>query len=251
MVKKFSPVIPLLFTAFVLTSFVAIRNQNEVKVLGEKTENLQEDRKEIKEVRVKEVRSKLENVVNNEARNRKVEIRNEDGKVKAKIENKIRELKYEDSGLNLRIKEASSDGDKKDLIEKRIKVSPVEDGKLEIEGEKHDVRTNFPITVDQKANTISVTTPKGEVKVKELPSTAIENLVNNHVFSNVSDSTIEESTNESGEVVMSVNGENDYKFLGLFKVRAKVNAEVDTQTGDLKKLNTPWYIQNFGFLFSK
>jgi hypothetical protein len=39
--------------------------------------------------------------------------------------------------------------------------------------------------------------------------------------------------------------------MGLFKVRAKVNAEVDTQTGDLKKLNTPWYIQNFGFLFSK
>lgn len=252
--QRFSHVVPLLFVAFVLTSFVALKNQNEAKVLGEKTENLQENRKEIKEVKVKEIKTKLENAVSNEARTRKAEIKNEDGKVKLKIQNKEREFEYEDASLKLKIKEKTANSGDDESIEKSIRIRPVE-GELEIEDDGQDdhpsVRTNLPITVDQRDNTISVTTPNGEVKVRELPSTAIENLVNNNVFSSVNDSSIEESENEDGEVVLKVDGENNYRFLGIFPVRARVTAEVDTETGDLKKLDTPWYIRNFGFLFGK
>lgn len=225
---KFSPVIPLLFGAFILTAYVAVKNQNTM-VLGEASEQQIEERKEIRDVKVEKT----------EAR----EIRN---KMKIKIEKDLR----------LKIKEATPEAGKNEISERLIKIKSQEN-EMEIEDEtesedkKVRVRTNFPITVNQTENTISVTTPNGEVKVKELPSTAIDNMVENGLFKNVTDATIEESSDGETPAVLNVKGENEYKFLGLFKVKGKVEAEVDQETGEVSSLKTPWFISRFGFLFSK
>lgn len=237
MPKKFAPVIPLLFGAFVLTSIVALRGSN--RVLGESTENLLNDGTEIRDVKVEKINT-----------NRDIQIKNEDGKMRVRVENKIRELNPVDSALKLRVKESTRSGEKNSQ-EKEVEVSSGEDNELEIQDQEHDVRTNFPITINQEDDTISVTTPKGDVKVKTLPSSAIENLVNNHVFSDVNDVTIEKGDDASQSAVIKLAGQNKYKFLGILPVTANVNAEIDPTTGDVTKLSTPWFINTFGFLFSK
>lgn len=246
MLKRFSSTVILLFATFVLTLVVAIKSQNG-KVLGETSENLVSDRREIKEIKIRDVKSKLEKSVVGESKRKEVQIRNEEGKVKLKIQEKEREFEFGDSELKLKIKEASPDADGRSFNEKIIKVKPVGED-LEIEDEVHKVRTNFPISVDQTNNTISVTTPKGEVKVKELPSTAINNMIENGLFNSVTDAQITESEDGAS---LSVQGQNEYRFLGIIPVKAKVQAEVDTASGELTKINTPWYLTTFGFLFSK
>lgn len=269
MVKKFSHVVPLLTGAFILTSVVALTGPNS-QVLGDETENLANDGTEIKEVKVidspKVEKSKLENIVKNEGRKKEIEIKGENGKVKVKIENKVRELKIEEAKLRLRVKEASppgennkkenrnrnEDGDKVEMEdEKEVGLSVNDNDEIEIEDQEHKVESKFPITVDQETNTFSLVTPNGDVKVKTLPSTAIDNMVENKVFNQVSEVKIEESTTEDGKAVIKVDGRNRYKFLGIIPFSAEIKAEVDPTTGDVTKLAKPWYLNSLKFLFSQ
>jgi hypothetical protein len=52
------------------------------------------------------------------------------------------------------------------------------------------------------------------------------------------------------KVVYHAKGEDNVMFLGLFKVRAEVEAEVDASTGDQRLVSQPWYLKYLGFLFS-
>lgn len=236
--KGFAPVITLLFVAFVLTAYVAIKSQNQM-VLGEDVENMAPTT-EIRDVKLKELRN-----------NQIIELRNKEGKINATSRQKILNFKSDDDSLSLKVKESTPTGETAERLERDVKIKPSMENGLEIQDRDRSVRTDFPININQTENTISVTTPNGEVKVKELPSTAIDKMIEKGMFNTVSDISIEESGDGQTDAVLNVNGEKTYKFLGVLPVRAKVRAEVNQETGDISKLNTPWFISTFGFLFSK
>lgn len=235
-----SPVVPLLLVAFLATAFVAIKTNSEERVLGSEVENMAPET-EIQDVKAPEVPT-----------TRAFQVVNEKGKIKTSVQNRVINLRPNLTELNLRVKESDPSGTRvEDNSTKDVTVSPSGDNQLEIKDQEHSVQTNFPITVNQTDNTISVTTPKGEVKVKDLPSTTIDNLVKNKVFTNVTETQIKTSTDGTGNPVLNVQGTTTRKFLGIFPIRSNTTAEVDPTTGNVTKLNTSWFENTFGFLFSK
>ena len=239
MPKKFSPIVPLLFITFLATSFVAIRTNDESKVLGDETENLTVST-EIDEVKAPDVST-----------TKSFQLINEKGKIKTTVQNRVLKLRQNLNQLNLKVKESSPLGERVREEIRDLMVKPVGDNELQLEDKEHVVRTNFPITINQEDDTISVTTPKGEVVVKDLPSTTVQNLIKNKVFTKVSDTWIRPSTQSGANAVLSVQGQTVKNFLGVFPVKSEVNAEVDPTTGEITKLSTPWFQNTFGFLFSK
>lgn len=257
--SPFSPIIPLLFVAFILTSFVALRRENAYSnVLGEEIEN-SAPVTEIRDVSLGEVKTKLENVVNANKNRRAVEFKNENGRVRVNVQShnedgsklihNTLELKIEESDLNLKIREATAPG-AAGGVEKKVRVTPIGEEDLKIEDGDHEVKTNFPISVNESENTISVTTPNREVKVRELPSTAIKNLLDSELFTSVNQTEIKQSEDGETDAVLSVFGENRVKLFGIIPISAPVTAEIDTETGVIKSLGRPWYLSAFGFLFN-
>jgi hypothetical protein len=78
-------------------------------------------------------------------------------------------------------------------------------------------------------------------EIKIMPETASEKAIERlgDLGFNI---TLKEVSNKGNEtVVYNVEGEKEGKILGFFKVKAKVSAEVNAETGEVIKVHKPWW----------
>lgn len=216
-------------------------------------EDEDETRPEFTRIRVEENKTRLERVFFENGVKKKVELRNENGRVRVRIKTETADgvetsqtldLRPEDGRVTLKIEV--------DGIEKSVTVRSLAD-RFVIEQDGFEVPTNFPITVDTELNTITVETPAGIVNVRELPASAIQNLVDTNVLDEVESTELAEPEEEksSEEVVYRVEGIQKARLLGVFSVDAPILAEVSAATGEQTFVSEPWYLRAFGFLFTK
>ncbi len=132
----------------------------------------------------------------------------------------------------------------------------------ELEIEQHRVRakTSFPLTVGAN-NELIVTTPAGTKEVTILPAEAVNRLLQTGVFTQVENSASAGSTataasqielkSERGALVYEVDGVKQANLLGLIPVSTPVQAHISAETGVVTGVSQPWFLNLFGFLFTK
>lgn len=132
----------------------------------------------------------------------------------------------------------------------------------ELEIEQHRVRakTSFPLTVGQN-NELIVTTPAGTKEVTILPAEAVNRLLQAGVFTQVENIASAGSTataasqielkSERGALVYEVDGVKQANLLGLIPVSTSVQAHISAETGVVTGVSQPWFLNFFGFLFTK
>ncbi len=186
----------------------------------------------------------------------KVEIKVEDGKVIVKVKTKNRageefeeELEATNSAqiasLKLKVKEG----------EIKLKVRS-QDGKIvlveeEAEGETLAL-TDLPLTIDSENNVLTVHTSSGDVNITEFPAQVLSELLSSQNLDKVQSLQLKVKTEDGkAKVIYHAKGEDDVKFLGLFKLEAEVEADVDASTGQTEVVNKPWYLKYLSFLFTQ
>ena len=113
----------------------------------------------------------------------------------------------------------------------KIKIKSKSGGKeFEFESEGISAQSNFPLSVNPETNELIVTTPNGEKVVTILPDQAISNMLENGKITSVLSSQIEEG--ENGQLEYQVEGEDQEKLLGIFKVKIHKRLIVSAQTGE-------------------
>ncbi len=105
--------------------------------------------------------------------------------------------------------------------------------------------STFPLKVDPKTGSLSVTTPKGEKVVTVLPDAAIKNMLASKVMSYVtsvpargelaSTNKLVTLTEKDGLLVYEIDGVREYKLLGLIPLKSKVKAFVSAENGQVIK----------------
>lgn len=230
-------------------------DENEVEDEGDDEEQTES---EFTKIRAEENNTRLERVFFENGVKKKVELRNENGRVRVRVKTETAggietsqtlDLTPEDGKVTLTIEEGG--------IERSVTVKSLAD-RFVIEQEGFEVPTNFPITVDTQTNTISVETTAGIVNVRELPASAIQNVLASNVIDEVESTELAEpqETEVSGvpsdeQIVYRVKGTQKAKLLGVFSVNAPILAEVSALTGEQTFVSEPWYLRAFGFLFTK
>lgn len=222
---------------------------------AQEDEESEEAKPEFTKIRVEESKTRLERVFFEGGVKKKVELRNENGRVKVRVKTETAagvetsqtlDLRPEDGRVTLKIEEGG--------VEREVTVKSLTD-RFVIEQEGFEVPTNFPITVNTETSTITVETPAGIVNVRELPASAIQNLVASNVFDELESAelaeTEEEAADPNEQVVYRIKGIRKANFLGIFSVDAPILAEVSAATGDQTFVSEPWYLRAFGFLFSQ
>lgn len=121
-------------------------------------------------------------------------------------------------------------------------------GKMGVISNTDGAISAFPLKLDPKTGSLSVTTPKGEKVVAVMPDAAINNMLASKVMSYVTSvpSTGElASTNKlvtllekDGAIVYEIDGIREHKFLGLIPLKSKVKAYVSAQNGGVVKTET-------------
>lgn len=215
-------------------------------------------------VQVDEDQTRLEQEIFEGGVRKRIEMRNENGRIRIRV--KVKDLatgveteqrfeqRPDEGRVSLKVTENG--------VEKEVKIRAQND-RFIIEqagfgGEASaSATTNFPLTVDAETNTIAITTPLGVVNVQQLPATAIQNILAANVLDKVESSELTESENEvdkanlNKQVVFRIKGVKETRFLGLIKVDAPILAEVSAITGQTTLVQQPWFLNAFGFLFTK
>ncbi len=124
------------------------------------------------------------------------------------------------------------------------------DNSFQIEQENTSVQVqgNFPVSVDAKTNTLSITTPSGSRQVAVLPESAVENILESGVVTSVSkDSTgrnnIRIRADDNGNPVYEIKGVDIQKLLGLIGVPIDKTAQVSIQSGRIVKIDQTFLSQ--------
>ncbi len=78
-------------------------------------------------------------------------------------------------------------------------------------------------------------------EIKIMPETASEKAIERLGELGFNITLKEVGKGENAKVVYEFSGEKQGKMLGLFKVKGKVSAEVDAETGEVIKIKKPWW----------
>lgn len=215
-------------------------------------------------VQVDEGQTRLEQEVIKGGVRKRIEMRNENGRIRIKV--KVKDLatgveteqgfeqRPDEGRVSLRVTDNG--------VEKEVKIKAQNDGFI-IEQMGFDdeasasATTRFPLTVDTENNTITVTTPLGAVNVQQLPAQAIGNILAANMLDKVESAELTEPENEADkqdpnkQVVYRIKGVKETKFLGLIKVDAPILTETSAITGKQTFVSQPWFLNAFGFLFTK
>lgn len=213
------------------------------------------------EIEVEDGQTRLEQEIFENGVRKRIEMRNENGRifVRVKTEDALGnetdqrlELRPEDGRAKLTFEENG--------VEKEVTIK-VQSGRFVIEQEGFGTTAdtsafvNFPLTIDTETNSIAVTTPLGVINVQQLPSTAIDGLLSSNVIDTIDSTELDETesnTEDANEqVVYRIKGVKNTRFLGLITVDAPILAEVSAITGEQVFVQQPWYLNAFGFLFTK
>lgn len=106
-----------------------------------------------------------------------------------------------------------------------------------IDGNKKiEVKTRKTLVSDK--NGLGVETSNGTKRIKVLPSQASDRAkeVLNETFGDI------ELKEKNGKVFYDFNEKKKVKFLGFIPVKARFNAQVDAETGELIKSHKPWFL---------
>lgn len=212
-----------------------------------------------------------------------LEVQNENGtKLKVKVEdNGIQKVegegekfhfKFSGSDGNLKLEAVNERGEKlatgeaearrleKELSDKEIKVSS-QDGSMEMERNGFKVRTNFPLSINPSTGQLTVTTPAGIKTVAVLPDDAIQNMLNQGLFTTVTAASGSATASGSGfltnsfamtlrngEPVYQISGEKQGKLFGLIPVTLPRIVYVSAETGQAVALSQSWLSQIMSLL---
>lgn len=87
-------------------------------------------------------------------------------------------------------------------------------------------------------NTLYMNTTRGRKIIKIMPDTASETAIQRLRLKNF---TI--TLKDVGKPVYEVNGTKRVRFLGLFRVRAKIKARINAEDGSLEVVERPWWMR--------
>lgn len=216
-------------------------------------------------VQVDEGQTRLEQEIIENGIRKRIEMRNENGRIRIRV--KVKDLatgveseqrfeqRPDEGRVTLKVTENG--------LEKEVKIRAtnerfvIEQAGFGGTEASASATTNFPLTVDAENNTIAITTPLGVVNVTQLPATAIENILAANVLDKVESTELTEPESEQDkndpnkQVVYRIKGVKETKFLGLIKVDAPILVEVSAITSQTTLIEQPWFLNAFGFLFTK
>lgn len=200
------------------------------------------------EIKMKENRARY--ILKKDGRKIRIDVR--DGQTKLRIENKIKDENGVESEDEAEVENEMED-------EQEIEIEPgteAENTKLRVLRSKAIIErlraravTSASLSVDPETNTLSITTPRGDVKVIVLPDAAIQNLLANDIVDEIVSEPNDQETKEavSGEEekdtvrleseedkpVYKIAGIKRLRFLGLFPFESRVDATVSAETGEV------------------
>lgn len=184
----------------------------------------------------------LENEVENELEDEeitKVEFKNVGGEIEIEAQDATGsahhrgEHKGKKAKVALRIREATQEAELE-----------VEGDKLNFEVNGGKATSNFPLTVDQNGQ-LFVRTGKGLKQIRILPDEAAEIAKKAGVQNQIEKIELVENEipNASEDVVFKLTGQRTGNLFGFIPVRAEVETEVGAQTGNVVKVNEPFWIR--------
>lgn len=153
---------------------------------------------------------------------------------------KLRIQNSDDRALKLRLEQQKKDslelGLQKELrIEGQngdTRISTESGERLKIQRREFEAKTNLPISVDLKDNTLVVTLPSGEQKIKVLPDEAVARLTLSKLLDSASGSgvTLDEV---DGKPVYHIEGVTKKRILGIIPWNVHKRLQVSAEDGTI------------------
>lgn len=114
--------------------------------------------------------------------------------------------------------------------------------KLTVQGQGVD--TNFPITFDKTTSQLFVQIGTGLKEIRILPNQASEIARQAGIQNKLSDQLVEATSSATNDsLAFKVTGTRTGKFLGLIPISAELEAEVGAQSGQILKVNQPFWLK--------
>ena len=110
--------------------------------------------------------------------------------------------------------------------------------------------TDFPITIDPKANALSLTTPSGSIYLAVLPAEAVESALRSRFLNRLPEKRILIKEEGVGILAYTISGEKVVDIFGILEYKIPVTARVSASTGEILKVDGPEWFKIFGFLFT-
>ncbi len=173
----------------------------------------------------------------------KIEFRAEDGS-RVKIERKV-EIK--DGKVKIRIKRKIIDTEGNE-IEVRIVIERDEDGirkKIKLEGvEGLEVNTELEIDDEFEGNEselVAIMSDGRRAKIKIMPDQLVEIALERLKALNFT-MELKETIHENRlRVIYNIEANKTGRFLGIFKLKLRLEGQIDPETGEFIRINKPWW----------
>jgi len=136
------------------------------------------------------------------------------------------EVELEDETENEAENELGEENGTQAQTENRLRIR-VRNNKFELVQGANAVLTSFPITIDPATGQVFVTTPNGDVELKEMPDAVVQKALANL------DTAESVDLDSFKKLEYKIKGSRSKKLLGLFPITIPVTAYYDAQTGQL------------------
>ena len=163
-----------------------------------------------------------------------IEIEFEDGKRKVRIKRRFIDEDGNEVRIDIRIEEIIKDG----KLIRKIK------SKRKISGEYFEVETELELKDDFEGNRsrIRAKLSNGNFSLIDiLPEEAHEIALERLRSRNLSMELIEIKHKNVPRVVYNIQTNKNGRFLGIFKLKIKMEAQIDSETGELLGITKPWW----------
>ena len=171
------------------------------------------------------------------------EFRADDGS-RIKIERKV-EIK--DGEIKIRIKRKTIDAQGNE-IEVRLVIERDKDGikkKIKLEGvEGLDINTELEIDDEfegDESELIAIMSNGKRAKIKIMPDQLVEIALERLKALNFTMELIEIEDGYELRVIYNVKANKTGRFLGIFKLKLKLEGQIDPETGEFIRINKPWW----------
>ena len=131
-------------------------------------------------------------------------------------------------------------------IEHKIKISMGEKNRIKVENEENEGEFESELNIsefsERNITKFKVKLKNGnETEIKVLPSTASEKA--RAIFESRNFTLILKEINHKNipRVVYHIEGNKTGKFLGIWKMKVKIQGDVDAETGEVLNKNVPWW----------
>lgn len=175
-------------------------------------------------------------------------------------ENKDDDLEEDDSELSGRSVSRSRYEERRRFVDANGEVQEVrveieervrEDGRVERkvkykteDGEDHEIESEIEIEEEDENGEVrfkAKLSDGSEKEVKVLPQQASEIAREQFISRDIEIEIRERTDRNVPQVVYYIESGKEGRFLGVFKLRMRVDGEIDAETGELIELNKPWW----------